>query len=205
MERYSSYKPTSMRWLKEIPDHWMIISGKRLYVKNDGGVWGMEPLNDGNDTIVLRSTEQTVDGGLIVENPAMRNLSEKEKLGSLLKENDLIITKSSGSPAHIGKTSIITKEIAQLNCCYSNFIQRIRIKGVPQFYWYVFNSIPVKTQFDILTTTTTGLKNISSTIIDSIFLPTPPLAEQERIVTYLETKTSKIDAYVAERERVTTA
>ena len=201
MERYSSYKPTSMRWLKEIPDHWMIISGKRLYIKNDGGVWGMEPLNDGNDTIVLRSTEQTVDGGLIVENPAMRNLSEKEKLGSLLKENDLIITKSSGSPAHIGKTSIITKEIAQLNCCYSNFIQRIRIKGVPQFYWYVFNSIPVKTQFDILTTTTTGLKNISSTIIDSIFLPTPPLAEQENIVSYLESKTSKIDAYVADKEK----
>ena len=179
----------------------MIISGKRLYIKNDGGVWGMEPLNDGNDTIVLRSTEQTVDGGLIVENPAMRNLSEKEKLGSLLKENDLIITKSSGSPAHIGKTSIITKEIAQLNCCYSNFIQRIRIKGVPQFYWYVFNSIPVKTQFDILTTTTTGLKNISSTIIDSIFLPTPPLAEQENIVSYLESKTSKIDAYVADKEK----
>ena len=112
MERYSSYKPTSMQWLKEIPSHWDLLTGKKIYLRNDGGVWGIDPLNDGKDTIVLRSTEQTVDGKLVIENPAKRYLSEKEKQGSLLEENDLIITKSSGSPDHIGKTSIINKEIA---------------------------------------------------------------------------------------------
>ena len=33
----------------------------------------------------------------------------------------------------------------------------------------------------------------------------PPLAEQEKIVRFLESKTLCIDAYVAERERVTVA
>lgn len=190
-----------MQWLKEIPSHWDFLVGKKIYLRNDGGVWGIDPLNDGKDTIVLRSTEQTVDGKLIIENPAKRYLSEKEKQGSLLEENDLIITKSSGSPAHIGKTSIINKEVAQLKCCYSNFIQRIRIKGCPLYYWFVFNSTLIKTQFDILTTTTTGLKNISAKIIDRVLLPYPPLAEQEKIVSYLEEKTSKIDAYVADKEK----
>jgi len=201
MERYSSYKSTSMQWLKEIPSHWDFLVGKKIYLRNDGGVWGIDPLNDGKDTIVLRSTEQAVDGKLIIENPAKRYLSEKEKQGSLLEENDLIITKSSGSPAHIGKTSIINKEVAQLKCCYSNFIQRIRIKGCPMYYWFVFNSTLIKTQFDILTTTTTGLKNISAKIIDRVLLPYPPLAEQEKIVSFLEDKTFKIDAYVADKEK----
>ncbi len=35
----------------------------------------------------------------------------------------------------------------------------------------------------------------------NIPIPLPPLAEQERIVSYLEGKTSKIDAYVAEKEK----
>ena len=201
MERYSSYKDSGISWTAEIPSHWDFLAGKKLFLKNDGGVWGTDPLNDGKDTIVLRSTEQTVDGKLVIENPAKRCLSEKEKQGSLLEENDLIITKSSGSPAHIGKTSIITKEIAQLKCSYSNFIQRIRIKGCPMYYWFVFNSTLIKTQFDILTTTTTGLKNISAKIIDRVMLPLPPLAEQEKIVSYLEEKTSKIDAYVADKEK----
>jgi len=201
MERYSSYKDSGISWMGDIPSHWDFLAGKKLFLRNDGGVWGTDPLNDGKDTIVLRSTEQAVDGKLVIDNPAKRCLSEKEKQGSLLEENDLIITKSSGSPAHIGKTSIISKEIAQLECCYSNFIQRIRIKGCPMYYWFVFNSTLIKTQFDILTTTTTGLKNISAKIIDRVMLTLPPLAEQEKIVSYLEGKTSKIDAYVAEKEK----
>lgn len=36
-------------------------------------------------------------------------------------------------------------------------------------------------------------------------LPIPPFAEQEKIVSYLESKTLCIDAYVRERERVTAA
>lgn len=34
-----------------------------------------------------------------------------------------------------------------------------------------------------------------------IYIPLPPLAEQEKIVSYLEDKTSKIDAYVADKEK----
>lgn len=34
-----------------------------------------------------------------------------------------------------------------------------------------------------------------------IYIPLPPLAEQEKIVSYLEDKTSKIDAYVSEKEK----
>jgi type I restriction enzyme S subunit len=48
---------------------------------------------------------------------------------------------------------------------------------------------------------TVGLQNLSNLAFYSIKGIYPPLAEQEKIVSYLEGKTSKIDAYVAEKEK----
>ena len=42
---------------------------------------------------------------------------------------------------------------------------------------------------------------ITSTKVKNTGIPIPPLAEQEKIVSYLEGRTSKIDAYVAEKEK----
>lgn len=42
---------------------------------------------------------------------------------------------------------------------------------------------------------------ITSTKVKNTGIPIPPLAEQEKIVSYLEDKTSKIDAYVADKEK----
>ena len=48
---------------------------------------------------------------------------------------------------------------------------------------------------------TVGLQNLSNIVFYSIKGIYPPLAEQEKIVSYLEDKTSKIDAYVADKEK----
>ena len=55
----------------------------------------------------------------------------------------------------------------------------------------------------ICSASTYGAKmpRVSSDFIASLSIPLPPLAEQEKIVSYLENKTSKIDAYVADKEK----
>lgn len=55
----------------------------------------------------------------------------------------------------------------------------------------------------ICSASTYGAKmpRVSADFISSLSIPVPPLAEQERIVSYLEDKTSKIDKYVAEKEK----
>lgn len=196
MERYKAYKESGLPWLGTMPEHWEVTNGKRLYYNCDGGVWGDDPIGNDSDTIVLRSTEQNIDGQLIIQDPARRLLTQVEKENCLLYAGDLIITKSSGSAAHIGKTSIIDDYTASLNCCYSNFLQRIRIKGSAKYYWYVFNSSIVRLQFQIMSTSTTGLGNLSATIIKEILLPVPPLEEQRAIAEYLDRETVRIDRIV---------
>src|SRR5262245_62102819 len=129
------YKASGVEWLGDIPAHWQVKRIKTVLVRNDGGVWGEDAYDDGY--IVLRSTEQTIDGMWNIENPARRKLSALEHAAASLKEGDLVITKSSGSALHIGKTSIVTAEIERLDCCFSNFMQRIRVhaNSSPKFLW----------------------------------------------------------------------
>ena len=201
--RYPAYKDSGVEWLGEVPGHWKVQPFKHQVDRNDGGVWGEDP--DGiDDTIVLRSTEQTVDGHWKLDDPAPRKLSESEIRGSLLAENDLLLTKSSGSSLHIGKTTLVNAEIAAMHCCYSNFMQRIRMRRtfLPKLAWYVMNNDLARLQFDLLSNSSTGLANLNATMVGQIVVPVAPLPEQTQIAAFLDRETAKIDALVAEQRRL---
>jgi len=201
--RYPEYKDSGVEWLGEVPGHWDVQPFKHQVDRNDGGVWGDDP--DGiDDTFVLRSTEQTVDGRWKLDDPAPRKLSDSEIRGSLLAENDLLLTKSSGSSLHIGKTTLVNAEIAEMRCCYSNFMQRIRMRPtfLPKLAWYVMNNDLARLQFDLLSNSSTGLANLNATMVGQILVPVPPLPEQTQIAAFLDQETAKIDALVAEQHRL---
>lgn len=201
--RYPSYKPSGVEWPVEVPEHWQITPFKWQIDRNESGVWGDDP--DGiDDTIVLRSTEQTVDGRWRLNDPAPRKLSRSEREAALLAENDLLVTKSSGSSLHIGKTTIVSPDIAAMRCCYSNFMQRIRTKRsfMPKLVWYMLNNEIARLQFDLLSNSTTGLANLNGTMIGQIMLPVAPLLEQSNIVGFLDRETAKIDVLVVQQQRL---
>ena len=201
--RYPKYKPSGVEWLGEVPEGWSVAPFKRQIARNDGGVWGEDP--DGiSDTIVLRSTEQTVDGRWQLDNPASRKLSGSDIDGALLGEGDLLLTKSSGSSLHIGKTTLVTAEIAEMRCCYSNFMQRIRTKPtfLPKLAWYVLNNQLARQQLDLVSNSTTGLANLNATMVGQLVVIVPPLPEQTAIASFLDHETAKIDALIAEQQRL---
>jgi type I restriction enzyme S subunit len=192
-------KDSGVEWLGLIPSHWSSSRFKWQIERNDGGVWGDDP--DGEeDTIVLRSTEQTVDGHWRMDNPSARKLSRSERAAALLEEGDLVVTKSSGSSLHIGKTTIVTTEIAAAGCCYSNFMQRVRMRAsfLPELAWYVMNNELARLQFDLASNSTTGLANLNATMIGAIVLAIPPLDEQGRIVSFLRSECQRIDGLISE-------
>jgi len=201
--KYPKYKDSGVEWLGEVPEHWETSRLKNHLARNDGGVWGDDPVGSGG-TIVLRSTEQTVDGRWQIEEPALRTLSESDVSAALLTEGDLLLTKSSGSSLHIGKTCLVDANVASMKCCYSNFMQRLRTKSsfTPKLAWYVLNNDLARLQFDLLSNSTTGLANLNATVIGQIALPIPPPAEQTAIATFLDRETAKIDALIAEQQRL---
>ena len=202
MRAYPHYRDSGVEWLGEVPEHWELRPLKSVLAKNDGGVWGDDPDNDDfSGTIVLRSTEQTVDGSWSISDPARRQLSLREKTSALLAAGDLVVTKSSGSEFHIGKASLVTERVAQLNACFSNFMQRLRCFPVfePRLAWYLLNSPVGRQQLVFQSNTTTGLANLNGTILGEVITPVPPLDEQRAIAAFLDRETERIDALVAKK------
>lgn len=177
---------------------------KSRLARNDGGVWGEDPDGGDSDTIVLRSTEQRVDGAWNIEAPAVRKLSTVEAVGGRLEVGDLVVTKSSGSELHIGKTSLVTAEVAALNACYSNFMQRLRVdaRTEPRFVHYWMNNELCREQFAYLSNSTSGLANLNGTVLGTARLAFPHKDEQERIANFLDVQTARIDDLIAEKARL---
>ncbi len=190
-------KDSEVEWLGQIPVHWEVKKLKHVLLRNDGGVWGDD--YDENGTIVLRSTEQTIGGEWCINEPAIRRINAEEYKKSKLICGDLLITKSSGSELHIGKTTLVTKTIEDMNCCFSNFMQRIRLLSnySAKYIYYVFNCILGREQLVYYSNTTTGLANLSSTIIGNIHIAMPNYSEQQAITDYLDQETSRIDNLVS--------
>ena len=178
-------KPSGVDWLGDVPKHWTVCRLKRQLVSNDGGVWGSGFSDDG--VYVLRSTEQTVDGRWRMANPAKRVLTQGEREAAGLRAGDLLVTKSSGSPAHIGKATLVSADIAAMGCCFSNFMQRLRLRRDvdPRFIWYVLNSPIARRQFCYLSNSTTGLGNLSGEILGAIWVCIPPAADQSSVLEQL--------------------
>ena len=143
-----------------------LVPIRYFLVANDGGTWGEDSISD-NDPIVLRSTEQLVDGTWNIIDPARRNLSMREFKKTRLYVGDILVTKSSGSSNHIGKSSLVTLSVESLEVSYSNFMQRLRMsnKIFPEFATYLLNNKFVRYQMAFLSNTTTGLANLSTSII----------------------------------------
>lgn len=193
-------KDSGISWVGEIPKEWLCIKAKNIIKSNDGGVWGNEPTSTENDKIVLRSTEQTIDGKWIIEEPAKRDLSKIPYKNCLIKPNDLLITKSSGSSLHIGKTTLADDYFTTNECYYSNFLQRIRLQKsyYPLYAWFIFNAVFVREQFAYMQNSTSGLGNINSTDIENIIVPIPTLDEQQKIAEFLDRECGKIDGLKAD-------
>lgn len=191
-------KESEIDWIGKIPKHWEVKRVKDVLSKNDGGVWGdfVDDLSEGK--IVLRSTEIRLDGKWDIKNPAICALNEKEFLNSHLKKGDLLLTKSSGSENHIGKTAYVDDFVENLECAYSNFMQRLRVNSVTEskFLFWVLNSYIARIQFKIFSKSTTGLGNLSADIINFLIILFPPIKEQRQIADYLDQKTETIDKIV---------
>lgn len=196
----SKMKNSGIEWIGEIPIEWKTVKMKYILTNNDGGVWGKEP-NSKNNKLVIRSTEQTIDGHWRLDNPALRDLSELAINNLRIKPNDLLITKSSGSKDHIGKTTIAGTYFDTHECYYSNFLQRLRISHEnPKYIWYLFNSKIVRQQFVYMQNSTSGIGNINAENISNVIIPLPEKKIQNIITNFLDIQCSIIDSTIEKTE-----
>jgi len=172
--------------------------------RSDAGAWGSDNPEPGllTTATVWRSTDIDASGAWIDgSEPAERYLTPHDARGSALSCGDVLVTKASGSPRHIGKAALV--DSCREGHGFSNFMQRLTVVPgqSPAYLWHLLNSLVARAHYAQFATTTTGLKNLNGGLIGGVPLPVASGLHQTAIANFLDRECALIDRLVDEFAR----
>jgi len=195
MKQYSEYKDSGVKWIGEIPSHWKTVRIKNVTRFNP-------PKTKENKSIVGYAPMECVRNGNIEAREIDTN-----KLSSGLtyfEEGDLVVAKVTPCFEN-GNIAIATN--LRNGCAYGSselFVFRCN-KIDDKYLFYYMQEEKFKHKCCSTMTGTGGLKRVSSEFIRNAYIPFPTILEQQAIVSYLDTRVSKIDSYIVIAEKEITA
>jgi type I restriction enzyme S subunit len=188
--------------LGRIPEEWEVVTINSI-IKNSliSGIWGEEPKDFENTYPILRSTEISHEGRIVIKNVAFRkvNLGPSKISKYVLRNGDILIVSSSGSEELIGRVAIF-KYPGNEKFLFSNFLLRLRVgeKIDSTYMFYLLSSFWYRYFLSQFQETSTGLRNFpKNEFLNYFFFPLPPLPEQKRIAEIL----SQIDQAIEKEEK----
>nr|AZB73269.1 hypothetical protein DOP62_11565 [Synechococcus elongatus PCC 11801] len=196
--KYPAYRKADHEWLREIPSDWHEVRLKNLLAKKitDGPHTTPEFVEEGVPFLSvdgIQEGELVFSGCRYISHTAHEEYSKKAKP----QKDDILM----GKAASTGKIARIKTD---LEFSIWSPLALIRVSSdhiTPAFCEYCLKSIESQHQIELLCTSNTQ-KNISMDDIPKIKLALPPLSDQHDIVCFLDRETKKIDALIAEQQRL---
>ncbi len=173
-----------MQWLKEIPSHWGTPRLKYIMTLINGRAYLQPELQDDGKYRILRV------GNFFTNDKWYYSDLELDD-SKYCYPGDLLYAWSASFGPYIWNEEKVIYHYHIWKILYNSSITR-------DYAYYLLLCLSDVKRRDVHGSAMVHLtmKDMNATII-----PLPPLAEQEKIVSYLKGKTSKIDAYVAEKEK----
>lgn len=201
LPRYPKYKDSGVEWLGEVPEHWQVRRLKHVCQAFPSNVdkkshEGEQPVMLCNYTDVYYNDRITADLQFMAAS-ASRDQIEK----FTLRAGDTVITKDSETADDIAVSAYVPEGLPGVVCGYHLSIVRPRISACGSFVKRLFDSAYTKATVAVKANGLTRV-GLSQYDIDNIEWPWPPIEEQEAIAAFLDRETSKIDALIAEQQRL---
>ncbi|OBX04288.1 hypothetical protein QV06_07465 [Gallibacterium genomosp. 3] len=200
--RYLKYKDSGIDWIGEIPEGWEVLRLKNVFLDCTNGIWGDEPKKDATDTIVLRVTDFDYDRLKISDdNLTYRFISDSEKKRKVLKKGDLLLEKSGGGDKTlVGRVVLFDKNYDAVT---SNFVAKLTPNSniISQFINYALATLYANNINYLSIKQTTGIQNLDSNSYLNEQFCFPPLAEQQQIADFLDSKTALIDEAIGLKQQ----
>lgn len=197
MERYSEYKDSGVQWLGEIPKGWSCTTMNRLltsplqYGASESGEITQLP----DYCRYIRITDITLDGKL--KDEGQKYLPKEIADEYPVEKGDLLFARSG---ATVGKSYLFNEDF---KACFAGYLIKARLSNnysIPAYVSYYTKS----TQYDewknrIFIQAT--IQNIGADKYARLSIPLPPLSEQHSIVSFLDSKCSKIDEWISKKQK----
>ena len=198
--RYEQYKDSGVEWLGHVPSHWRVDRLKASIQTCRNGIWGEEALGDENDIPCVRVADFD-RRRLRVElsEPTIRNVTEKERIGRVLRKGDLLLEKSGGGENQPVGCVVLYDDASPAVC--SNFVARmVPATGQDSSYWRYVHAAAYAIRLTVGSINqTSGLQNLDQARYFNEYAVFPPQPEQAAIAAFLDLKTGKIDALFEEQ------
>ena len=191
----------------------ILLPLKSFIIQSIAGNWGIDEKEEIEDNeeyqkcLVIRATEFDNQYNLNLDNSRVKyRLIKKSILSKIdLKENDLLIEKSGGSPDQpVGRIAIITENIIKNNIlCYSNFIHKIRVdnKKINPEYLFCFLKMMHNIRLtEAMQSQTNGIRNLimNSYLNQNIIIP---ISENGKIDIQKQTEIANIITAIREKAK----
>ena len=202
MKRYPQYKPSGIKWVGDIPEHWEKNPFGRYFQYFKGlSITKADLQSEGISVISYGQIHSKQNQGTSISEDLIRFVSPaylKTDPQSLVRRNDFIFADTSEDLDGCGNCVFVDCDRA-IFAGYHTLVCRPHGFHNPIYLAYQFLSLPWRTQ---LRTQCNGVKvfSISRSKLKKTVLLTPPPAEQQAIVEFLDQTTAKIEEYIAAKE-----
>ena len=183
-------KDSGVEWIGKIPKHWDIVRLKLLGNVRNGLTYSPSDICDANEgTLVLRSSN-IQNGQLTFDDNVYVSCEIKDDL--MVRPNDILICSRNGSRKLIGKNAIIDDTVAT----FGAFMMIFRANQKPKYIKYILNSSIF--MYYLGTFLTSTINQLTRANLNNMEIPfTWEKDEQEAIVSYLDTKCTKIECLIS--------
>lgn len=203
MKRYEKYKPTGIQWLPEIPEHWNIESfGKHFSFGKGLPITKADLTKEGIAVISYGQVHSKLNLGVTLSDSLIRYVSNRwldTNPQNLLRKCDFVFADTSEDIAGAGNCAF-NDYSKPLFAGYHIVIARPTEVENSRYWAYLFQSNCWKSQVQSLVN---GVKvySINKSILKKSAILIPSIAEQEKIVAYLDKRITLIDNCKCQRER----
>lgn len=187
--RYEKYKDSGISWLGEIPSHWQARRAKFLFDRKQ------RPVSDDDDIVTAFRDGQVTLRKNRREDGFTVALKEIGYQG--VRQGDLVIHAMDAFAGAVGVSDSDGKCSPVYSCCEP------KEKVLAPFYGYLVRTMALAGFIESLAK---GVRERSTDFrwgdFSSLELPLPPVEEQKQAVSFIANETGKIDALVAEQEKL---
>lgn len=186
-------KDSGIEWIGEVPKHWVTIRiGNAFSIRNERNYLPMEQVQllslYSGKGVFPTGEEGTTNSG---------NHAQTVADYKIVKKNDIVVNIILAWMGSLG----ISNYNGVVSPAYDVYIPNEE-KVVPHYYHYVFRTSGIANECYRYGRGIMMMRwRTYSSEFKRIHVPFPPLAEQQQIADYLDTKCSEIDAIIADKKR----
>lgn len=176
---------------------------KRSILTCRNGIWGGDALGDSNDILCIRVADFDRQRlRVALNNPTIRNVTEKERDGRLLSQGHLLLEKSGGGEGQPVGCVVLYDDASPAVC--SNFVARVQLaENMNAPYWRYLHAAAYSARLNLRSIKqTSGIQNLDQQQYLDERAGFPPAAEQASIAAFLDRETAKIDELVCGQRRL---